>query len=54
MIKGYLGELVCAVAHISTKTVVLNVCVSARMYFLGCVKSAALDTKIVQPMRSER
>src|ERR1051326_937971 len=51
IIKGYLGGLVCAVAHISTKTVVyICVCVSARMHFLARVKSYALDTGIMQPI----
>src|ERR1044072_7040526 len=44
IIKGYLGGLVCAVAHISTKRLYIYVCVSARMHFLACVKSSALDT----------
>src|ERR1051326_882066 len=50
IIKGYLGGLVCAVAHISINTVDIYVCVSARMHFRACVKSSALDTGIMQPI----
>ena len=55
-LKGYLGGLVCAVAHImnQNQNSRIDVCVSARMHFLACVKSSAPDTKIMQPIRSRR
>jgi hypothetical protein len=43
----------CSGTHINQNSRIY-VCVSARMHFLACVKSSALETKIMQPIRSER